>query len=686
MATIQGIYIAVLGRPADPAGLVYWTEATNGGQDLSVMLAALSNTAEYQARFAEMTNTEIITSVYQSLFNRGPDDAGLAYFLDALEDGTLNLASIAVGILDGAQGADATTAANKEAAATAFTMALDSNAEIAAYQGQAAADAAGALLVPVTSDPASIPSEDEIDAAIDEIEAIAGEDTDPPTAPDIFVIENDDGTYSIGVVGEAGSRIDILRNGEAFASVTLDGQGTGQIALDTLDASARFTATAMDASGNESGILGTLIVGTGDGDAIDATDLTEPARLVGLGGDDELIAGEGDSDLLGGDGNDFLLGGVGADFLSGGDSEDAFIGGDGADQMDGGADFDELIYVEEQGGGTVRIDLSERVAGNATDTYGNLDTVWDFEGFTLTDGNDVFVGQDGLLHIIRPQRGDDTIDGGVGGLKEINYGSGNLFARVEVDLTTGEAIKFYDDESFNTDTLSNIDRVRGSNGDDLLLGDSNDNRFRGLDGVDTIDGGAGIDEVDHSTESGSAGVTVDMRAGTHIDTYGNIDVVSNVEVVTGSSMADKIQGSDDGDQIRGNGGDDRITGRGGADTMSGGDGIDTYIFNRTHTLASSTEDDSVIDIITDFEVGVDLLGFGADGGVPAVQSSENTSFGDGSASYEDAYVAANAGFGGLRYFADEVNGSTFVFVDRDGDGTADEVVQLSGTALTDLIA
>jgi len=166
MATIQGIYVAIFGRPADPAGLAYWNTETNNGADLSKMISTLSATDEFKALYDGKSNTEIITAVYQSLFGRAPDAAGLAYYLQGLEDGTLNITSIAVSIVDGAQGGDKTIVDNKIVAADAFTASLDTQAEIDAYVGTDAANAGRAFLTPVNGDPATIPTQEAVDAAI----------------------------------------------------------------------------------------------------------------------------------------------------------------------------------------------------------------------------------------------------------------------------------------------------------------------------------------------------------------------------------------------------------------------------------------------------------------------------------------------------------------------------------------
>lgn len=166
MATIQGIYVAIFGRPVDPAGLVHWNTETNNGADLSSMIGALSASDEFKALYDGKSNTEVITAIYQALFGRAPEQAGLDFFLAGLENGTLSIESIAISILDGAQGTDKTIVDNKITAADAFTAQLDTQAEIDAYVGTSAADVGRAYLTPITDDPATIPTTDGTDETI----------------------------------------------------------------------------------------------------------------------------------------------------------------------------------------------------------------------------------------------------------------------------------------------------------------------------------------------------------------------------------------------------------------------------------------------------------------------------------------------------------------------------------------
>lgn len=165
MASIQGIYIALFGRPADPLGLQFFNEATSEGADLTA-IGDLAATAEYQDRFEGMSNVQIINSIYQSLFGRDADLAGLTFFSQALQDGTFNINNIAIAILDGAQGDDLTTVNNKIEAANLFTASLDTGAEVVAYQGAAAAAQGVDFLSGITADEATVPTQAEVDAAI----------------------------------------------------------------------------------------------------------------------------------------------------------------------------------------------------------------------------------------------------------------------------------------------------------------------------------------------------------------------------------------------------------------------------------------------------------------------------------------------------------------------------------------
>ena len=195
MASIQGIYIALLGRPADPAGLEYWESVTKGGTDTSNMIAALTGTAEYQALYEGKQSPEIIAAIYENLFGREPDAAGLQYFVDRLAAGTLTLDKIAVAIFDGAaahpSSADLAYISNKEAAANLFTDYLSTHPEAnAAYNIALHPDVltdAKTFLANVTADPATVPTattiETQVGVVVDPNESLPPSEGGGPVTP-----------------------------------------------------------------------------------------------------------------------------------------------------------------------------------------------------------------------------------------------------------------------------------------------------------------------------------------------------------------------------------------------------------------------------------------------------------------------------------------------------------------------
>ncbi|GGK47202.1 DUF4214 domain-containing protein [Salinarimonas ramus] len=184
MATIQGIYIALFGRPADPEGLDFWSDLTSNGADLAPLVGKLTASEEYLSRFEGLSNAEVITNIYLNLFGREPEPEGLAFFLAQLESGNQTIETIAINILDGAQGSDRALIDAKVAAADLFTASLDTDAEIAAYNGLEAADIGRAFIDGVDAGPDGL-DEDALQNAIDQLLALGEEPgpTDPGVTP-----------------------------------------------------------------------------------------------------------------------------------------------------------------------------------------------------------------------------------------------------------------------------------------------------------------------------------------------------------------------------------------------------------------------------------------------------------------------------------------------------------------------
>jgi Ca2+-binding RTX toxin-like protein len=153
-------------------------------------------------------------------------------------------------------------------------------------------------------------------------------------------------------------------------------------------------------------------------------------------------------------------------------------------------------------------------------------------------------------------------------------------------------------------------RIQGTNGNDKMVGTTEDDIFFSTFGADTIEGGAGVDTVTYWASP--EGVKVSLGTGRGYGGHAEGDVFVSVENLFGSEYRDILIGNNDANRIDGNGGDDHILGGGGNDvlygnsgndTLSGGSSSDTFMF------AVATYGGTSSDVITDFEVGVDVLHF-----------------------------------------------------------------------------
>src|SRR5262249_43305159 len=156
----------------------------------------------------------------------------------------------------------------------------------------------------------------------------------------------------------------------------------------------------------------------------------------------------------------------------------------------------------------------------------------------------------------------DTIDGGGGALDGVDHGRD--IAGVNVNLETGIAIDGWGD----TDHLSNIEDVRGSEFKDTLRGNSLANILAGENGNDSLFGGDGNDfligddlPAALSPFAGVFGIATPFDSGN--------------DTLDGGAGADTMYGGKGNDMIIGGADDDLLIGGAGADALVGGTGIDT---------------------------------------------------------------------------------------------------------------
>ena len=148
---IQQLYVAYFNRPADASGIAHWANYLSTGGTIDQISAAFSQSLEYQLTYNQTTNAGIVTQVYQNLFGRAPEAAGLAFWVQALTNRDITVANMVTTIASAAQGTDKVAFDSKVVVAVAFTNALDTTAEQAGYTGTEPNAAAKELLSGITT-------------------------------------------------------------------------------------------------------------------------------------------------------------------------------------------------------------------------------------------------------------------------------------------------------------------------------------------------------------------------------------------------------------------------------------------------------------------------------------------------------------------------------------------------------
>ncbi|WP_315975114.1 cadherin-like domain-containing protein [Microvirga yunnanensis] len=362
--------------------------------------------------------------------------------------------------------------------------------------------------------------------------------------------------------------------------------------------------------------------------------------LDGGAGTDSLLGGDGDDNLRGGTGSDTLDGGstgtnrdwvtydgsssavyvdlqlgfatdgaggtdtltniegvTGSDYadtLKGGSGWDWFTGGGGNDTIDGRDGQDVVFYGESTAGFIIDLKAGTAVARDGTQT----DALISIEAVNASQGGDKILLSDVDGHVfghagadeiyggaghdyLNGGTGNDTIDG-AGGFNTVSYfeeewGSPTPTQGVSVNLAGHTAT----DQWGGLDALSNIQSVRGSNLNDVLIGNDQFNDLKGEAGNDTISGGGGDDNL----QGGAGADLLDGGAGSDNADYGGAaagvaaslaNAASNTGEATGDTYFDieGLLGSNFSDTLTGNGASNYMEGRDGNDTITGAEGDD----------------------------------------------------------------------------------------------------------------
>ncbi|SON51760.1 hypothetical protein [Vibrio tapetis] len=366
--------------------------------------------------------------------------------------------------------------------------------------------------------------------------------------------------------------------------------------------------------------------------------------------DIENVVGSQFADLLKGDDNaNVLIAKDGDDTLEGRGGNDVLdASGKGIKTVNGGEGTDTVSYAKSAAGVTVNL-----VAGTAVER-GQIDTLISIENVSGSTHRDVITGDENANQIVAGDgndevnsgAGDDYVDGGKGansldGGADTDTVAFTQFDGVLVNLSRGEGYSFAD--PLTKTTFRNFENVVGSDGDDSLTGDGNNNvlfggkkddnlyggagndtliggsgydkifggtgndRLSGGDDIDELHGGSGFDVVDYSMsesdrkrhldiqldDNGMTTFARDKQTGHIIDKMTDIEGLvggDGNDTLIGNSQNNQLTGGAGSDTLKGLGGNDVLVADGGVDLLEGGGGKDFYQIKADgHAIVDDTD-------------------------------------------------------------------------------------------------
>ncbi|MGH8643952.1 MAG: calcium-binding protein [Gammaproteobacteria bacterium] len=320
--------------------------------------------------------------------------------------------------------------------------------------------------------------------------------------------------------------------------------------------------------------------------------------LSGEGGNDTLIGSGGNDTIAGGAGNDTLDGGEGEDLLDGGSGDDSYLWGwasgkDTIDSADAGVGKRDVVDVNESSeNGFVTQnadDLVLRIIGTKDQlTIRNYFAGTDptaIEEFRFSDGV-IWTPGDVAAKFIRGSLGNDTLVG--------TAANDNIAGLAGDDTVSGGA---------------GHDILRGNEGADMLNGEAGADTLMGGGGADLLDGGPGGDTLVGGTGDDTyiiddAGDVVIENADEGVDTVKSsvsYTLAANVENLvltgtgtlkgTGNALNNALTGNSAKNFLAGGAGNDVLDGGSTADTLRGGAGDDSYVVDNTSDVVSEKADE-----------------------------------------------------------------------------------------------
>ncbi|MCK5912022.1 MAG: hypothetical protein KAG62_18970, partial [Caulobacter sp.] len=359
------------------------------------------------------------------------------------------------------------------------------------------------------------------------------------TEGDDLLVGGADADTLVGLGGsdtlQGGDGDDLLIGGAGYD--TLDGgAGSDTVSYEDAEPVGMFEFLMINLLGQYASVIGPFGGGLLD-------NLVSIENAIGSSGADWLVGTAGDNHLSGGAGSDNIEGKGGADILDGGDGNDLIATGGIF-----GAAAPGSLMIGGDGGDTIQ-------SGNSNDTMlgGNGDdflSVGDFSTTRVVDGG---AGTDTLAFT---GFSAEAFPGGV--VFDLNQTIAQTVTPGVVLTVTGVENVY---GSVGNDTLigdSGSNSLRGGAGDDTLIGGDGDDLLEGGQGNNILDGGAGSDTLLFNATD-ATGASINLAAG--IATFATANGVftnglTSIESVIGTRGSDVIVGDANNNFIRSEGGAD----------------------------------------------------------------------------------------------------------------------------------
>jgi hypothetical protein len=104
-AEVARLYYGVLDRPPDASGLAFWENAISQGTSITTIATDLINSPEYTTRFGSPSDAQFVNALYEGALGRPPDPLGELGFTTALSLG-VSRGSVAVAISESPEAAN----------------------------------------------------------------------------------------------------------------------------------------------------------------------------------------------------------------------------------------------------------------------------------------------------------------------------------------------------------------------------------------------------------------------------------------------------------------------------------------------------------------------------------------------------------------------------------------------------